>query len=486
MLRPVNVATPAAAGTVVAPPSVAPGSPVPPVMAMETLPVNPVTVLPKASRTETRTAGEIPWPAGAVTGGCTLKASLEGALAVTSNAALPALANPAAVAVSVYPLCTLSMLRSANVATPFTALRIVVPERVAPFAFAPSVMVMTVLAVVTVLPTPSCTATRTPGLHDESQLRGGSIDVEAGARRFRQPGRRGGKRVARPDLVEAQVAEGGHAVHGAANQGPGELAAGRVSANGDRDQVRRRGDGVPQRVLDRGLHGRRDRGADDRGARLDRERQSRRSARRDVERAARRCGDAAGGGGQRVAGSRLGDTQVGEGGDAVHRTLAGGPNEGAAGRSGADGERNDRRGAGDGVAELILHRNLDRRSDGPAGPRGGRLHGEREPRGETRGDDERRAHRTGQSGGRGRQRVRRARLVDAQIGERGDPVHRGPCGGSGEGAAAGVGPDADRNDGRRGAHGVPEGVLHRDLDGRRDRTAGRRRAGGAVEDELTR
>ncbi len=56
------------------------------------------------------------------------------------------------------------MLRSVKVAIPFTALRIVVPERVTPLAFAPIVMVMTVLAVVTVLPAASCTATCTPGV----------------------------------------------------------------------------------------------------------------------------------------------------------------------------------------------------------------------------------------------------------------------------------------------------------------------------------
>ncbi len=100
MLKPVNVATPAAAGTVVAPPRVAFGLPVPLVIATETFPVNAVTVFPKASRTTTRTAGEMPWPAGVVTG-CTLKASLAGALAVMSKVALPALARPVAVAVRV-------------------------------------------------------------------------------------------------------------------------------------------------------------------------------------------------------------------------------------------------------------------------------------------------------------------------------------------------------------------------------------------------
>src|SRR6266511_3426343 len=45
MLKPVNVATPAAAGTVVAPPNVALGLPVPLVMATDTFPVKAVTVL---------------------------------------------------------------------------------------------------------------------------------------------------------------------------------------------------------------------------------------------------------------------------------------------------------------------------------------------------------------------------------------------------------------------------------------------------------
>src|SRR6266540_1119253 len=56
-------ATPATGETVVVPSSVALGFPVPPEIAAVTLPVKPVAVLPKASRTATRTVGESGAPA---------------------------------------------------------------------------------------------------------------------------------------------------------------------------------------------------------------------------------------------------------------------------------------------------------------------------------------------------------------------------------------------------------------------------------------
>src|SRR5918996_6044750 len=57
MFRSVNVATPAAAATVLVPLSTAPPAPVPGVMATVMGPVNPAAPLPNASSATTRTAG---------------------------------------------------------------------------------------------------------------------------------------------------------------------------------------------------------------------------------------------------------------------------------------------------------------------------------------------------------------------------------------------------------------------------------------------
>ncbi len=54
-------------------------------------------------------------------------------------------------------------LKSENVATPLTAVRLAVPPRVAPPAFVPMASVTVVVAVPTVLPNASCTVTCTAG-----------------------------------------------------------------------------------------------------------------------------------------------------------------------------------------------------------------------------------------------------------------------------------------------------------------------------------
>ncbi len=90
ILRPLNVATPWTALTVVVPDSVAPGAPVPEVMATVTWPVKPV------SDAVTRIAGAIALPAGAVPG-CTTNVSV---VLVMLNALLVAAAKPGAVAAS--------------------------------------------------------------------------------------------------------------------------------------------------------------------------------------------------------------------------------------------------------------------------------------------------------------------------------------------------------------------------------------------------
>src|SRR5687768_12482592 len=93
-----KVATPAAAATVGAPLSVpAPGL-VP--IAIVTLPVNPVAVLPCASRAVTRTAGALATPAVALLG-WTVNASCVAPAGVTLNVVLLAVLAPVADATSV-------------------------------------------------------------------------------------------------------------------------------------------------------------------------------------------------------------------------------------------------------------------------------------------------------------------------------------------------------------------------------------------------
>src|SRR5216117_2185874 len=55
------------------------------------------------------------------------------------------------------------MLKFENVATPFTGVAVVVPERVPPPGFAPSAMVIVLLKVATVFPASSWAATCTAG-----------------------------------------------------------------------------------------------------------------------------------------------------------------------------------------------------------------------------------------------------------------------------------------------------------------------------------
>ena len=56
------------------------------------------------------------------------------------------------------------MLRSVNVATPFTAVTVVWPASVPPARFTPRVTVIVPLKLVTVFPRASCTATFTAGV----------------------------------------------------------------------------------------------------------------------------------------------------------------------------------------------------------------------------------------------------------------------------------------------------------------------------------
>ena len=79
--------------------------------------------------------------------GSVRKASWAAGPAVMSNAELVAPVGPVADADSVYPDPVLSMLRFPNVATPPTALTVVVPESVPPPGFAPIAIVTGSVAV---------------------------------------------------------------------------------------------------------------------------------------------------------------------------------------------------------------------------------------------------------------------------------------------------------------------------------------------------
>ena len=90
-------------------------------------------------------------------------------------------------AVNVYPLPGLSMLKSENMATPFTACAVSVPVSVAsPLGFAPSAIVTRLSAPATGVPPESTTATRTglsgcparalPGPEVKASPAGGSWD----------------------------------------------------------------------------------------------------------------------------------------------------------------------------------------------------------------------------------------------------------------------------------------------------------------------
>src|SRR5438046_2657947 len=132
MLNGENVAAPPLAATVVVPASVPLPGFVP--IATVTFPVNPVAVLLLASSAVTCTAGVIAAPADVVLG-CTENTSCVAVPAVILNAVLVVL--PAPVAVSVYPVPTLSIDSPANVATPPDAACVAVPDKAPPAGLVP-------------------------------------------------------------------------------------------------------------------------------------------------------------------------------------------------------------------------------------------------------------------------------------------------------------------------------------------------------------
>src|SRR4029077_15063749 len=101
-----------------------------------TFPVKPAAVFPWASWAVTCNAGVMAAP-DVVLVGCTVTTSRAAEPGVIVNALLVAAATPPPEAARVYTAPTLSMLRPGNVATPFTAATVAVPESVPPPGLAP-------------------------------------------------------------------------------------------------------------------------------------------------------------------------------------------------------------------------------------------------------------------------------------------------------------------------------------------------------------
>src|SRR3989454_6266330 len=118
MLSDAKVATPATAATDAVPPSVPPPGLLP--IASVTLPANPVATLPNVSHAVTSTAG-VMVAAAAVLVGCTVNTSRDAAAGVMLKVALVTPRSPSAEKLSVYPVPTLSIDKSENVASPPTA-----------------------------------------------------------------------------------------------------------------------------------------------------------------------------------------------------------------------------------------------------------------------------------------------------------------------------------------------------------------------------
>src|SRR5205809_505915 len=291
------------------------------------------------------------------------------------NAELSALLRPEAVACSVYPFPSWSMLKSLNRATPFTARTILVPDRTAFPSRLPSCPIATVtkpVKLVTRLPRSSTAVTSTAGVivAPGAVLLGWTVNTSC-------------------------------------------VASGGGGARRDRRGSRRPGHGVAGLVAEAEVRWRRRRWR----------------WRGDVERIARGACQARRGGAQGVAGTRLIDAQVRERRDTVHRIDDLRSRETGAARVGAERDR-DRpvEGRAD-VPGSVARRHLHRRRDGRAGLGRPRLLGEPEVRGGRRrwpwgADVEPIAGGASRARGGGAQRVPAAGFIDAQVGERRDTVHR--------------------------------------------------------------
>src|SRR2546422_977989 len=125
-------------------------------------PVNPVAVLPLASWAVTSTAGVIAAPAVVVLGR-TENTNCVAVPAVILNAVLVPVTGPGALAVSVYPVPTLSIDRPVNVATPPDAAWVAVPDKAPPDGLVPITSVTLPVNPVTVFPFASWAVTSTAG-----------------------------------------------------------------------------------------------------------------------------------------------------------------------------------------------------------------------------------------------------------------------------------------------------------------------------------
>jgi len=153
MLRPLKVATPLTAFSVLVPDSTAPLVPVPVVIARLTGAVDEVNVLPLASCTATTGWVLKAVPAVLVVLGCVVIVNLAATPAVTFKALLIAEVSPVLEAVRVYPEPARLMLRPLKVATPLTALSVLVPDKTAPLVPVPMVIAnVTDTVELTVLP----------------------------------------------------------------------------------------------------------------------------------------------------------------------------------------------------------------------------------------------------------------------------------------------------------------------------------------------
>src|SRR5688500_8910206 len=156
MLRAGKVATPLTAATVAVPDRVPPPGVAP--MAMVTLWVAVVTVLPNRSRIATTTAGEIALVVMPLEGWI-VKASRLAGPADTANWVLVAATRFGEAADRVYPVPALLMLSPGKVATPLAAATVVTPDRVPLPALVPIASETRLVALVMVFPAASWTAT---------------------------------------------------------------------------------------------------------------------------------------------------------------------------------------------------------------------------------------------------------------------------------------------------------------------------------------
>src|SRR5205814_2028154 len=118
---------------------------------------------PLPSWAVTSTAGVIAVPAVVVLG-CTLNTNCVAVPAVMLNAVLVPVTGPGALAVSVYPVPTLSIDRPVNVATPPDAAWVAVPDKAPPDGLVPMASVTLPVNPVAVLPLASWAVTSTAGV----------------------------------------------------------------------------------------------------------------------------------------------------------------------------------------------------------------------------------------------------------------------------------------------------------------------------------